>query len=589
MSRHQRTIGWCRNGLQAMAIRSGDTRSSWHAWALLLFVWATLAIPIETPADDVSQSAEPVPIDQAALMDSEVTHFEGLNSYARQIASKPYTAEPALDASLAGLSYEQYRDIRFRNGRSTWNDGQHPFWLEYFHRGFVQTDRVEVFVIRRQPTRATKTPPTQTGRPKNVVPIPYDREYFDFLGQAEGLRPSNDTGFAGIRIAGRFRPGGDSQELLSFVGSSYFRSRTAETVYGASARALAIDIGLDRDEEFPDFRKFWLVEPAPTDTSMVVLALMDGPSVVGAYEFTLHAGTQTTRLEVRAAIHFRHVPAKVAMAPITSMWMWGDGLAGPPKDARPHVHDSDGLRLIADGIHRWRALTRTSYPSVSATTVESLQGFGLMQRNRDFADYQDTGALYHQRPSIWVEPLRPWGPGRVELLELPGAHEGIDNVGAYFVPDEPPSADQPLRLRYRMWFFGDPERMTSKVQQWAESPAWCCVDLDVKRDAGLGTLTIRFDANEPEVRPATTDVELLRGELVSRQMRMLGDGRAELTLKIRPSDSLPVEVRCQLRTEDGETCSELVEYLLPVTEPSFVYPDVYTRQESAKESDTAGP
>lgn len=50
-------------------------------------------------------------------------------------------------------------------------------------------------------------------------------------------------------------------------------------------------------------------------------------------------------------------------------------------------------------------------------------GFGLLQRDRDFADYQDDGAFYHKRPSLWVEPLGQWGKGAVQLVELPIADE----------------------------------------------------------------------------------------------------------------------------------------------------------------------
>jgi hypothetical protein len=36
-----------------------------------------------------------------------------------------------------------------------------------------------------------------------------------------------------------------------------------------------------------------------------------------------------------------------------------------------------------------------------------------------FDHYQDDGAFYDRRPSLWVEPKSGWGKGAVELVELP--------------------------------------------------------------------------------------------------------------------------------------------------------------------------
>ena len=46
-----------------------------------------------------------------------------------------------------------------------------------------------------------------------------------------------------------------------------------------------------------------------------------------------------------------------------------------------------------------------------------------MQRDREFAHYQDDAAFYHKRPSLWVEPLGNWGRGTLQLIHLPTADE----------------------------------------------------------------------------------------------------------------------------------------------------------------------
>ncbi len=119
------------------------------------------------------------------------------------------------------------------------------------------------------------------------------------------------------------------------------------------------------------------------------------------------------------------------------MWMWGDGLKGPPKDLRPSVHDSDGLLVQTKHDEwTWRPYARQSYPSVAQIPAKQVLGFGVIQRNRDLLHYEDHNAQYHNRPSLWVTFDKPQTKGHVELLELVGAHEGVDNIGAYWVPDE---------------------------------------------------------------------------------------------------------------------------------------------------------
>lgn len=230
-----------------------------------------------------------------------------------------------------------------------------------------------------------------------------------------------------------------------------------------------------REEEFPFFRGFWVVRPKQDERCVTVLALLDSPSVAGAYKFELTPGMHESQLQVESVLHFRRSPDKVALAPLTSMWIWGDGLDGPPKDARPAVHDSDGLLVqhrketvtpddsgppSSDGASSeetsewtWRAFARQSYPSVSRIAVDQLIGFGLMQRNRSFYHYDDHNARYDLRPSVWVTTDLPWSDGVIELLELPGAHEGVDNIAAYWVPDCRPTVGEPIKLNYTVSFF----------------------------------------------------------------------------------------------------------------------------------------
>ena len=80
------------------------------------------------------------------------------------------------------------------------------------------------------------------------------------------------------------------------------------------------------------------------------------------------------------------------------------------------------------------------------------KGFGLLQRDRAFHNYQDDGVFYNRRPSLWVELLGEWGPGAVQLVEIPTDDEIHDNVVAYWVPDEPIKAGSEWSFHYRLYW-----------------------------------------------------------------------------------------------------------------------------------------
>lgn len=525
---------------------------------------------------------------------AEVSSLADLERFAQHLATEDYVPEPPLEPALAELSYEQYRDIQFRNGRALWSDGEHPFWLEFFHRGFVQRDRVDVGVIER----------SVEGNHALTRRIPYDRELFDFSGAAAEVNITQPIGFAGFKVVGRFENGGFGQEMLTFIGSSYFRARTGQTVYGTSARGLAVNVGMDQDEEFPDFRAFWVYEPAPGDQQIRILALLDSPSVAGAYCFDFDPSTTVSKMRVQAKLYFRKVPDKLALAPLTSMWMWGDGLAPPPLDKRPSCHDSDGLLVHADGIWTWRAFARLPYPSVTAHAVDKLSGFGLLQRDRNFDHYGDTGARYDERPSVWVRPIKGFGAGRIEVMEIPGAHEGIDNIGAYFVADSAIDIQQPMQLKYDVLFFGDTRALTEYVEPKSEDGRRLasCESFDVGRDNGEMTLKIRFEGSAKwrtddeqserylSARSGTSEwmvasvdelvpeIKTVRGEV--GDVTVFTNGSDYLvTLKLKPTEESPVQLSLSLRTSDQERLTETFEYLCPHEKPRFVFPAVYTRQE----------
>ncbi|SMP39863.1 glucans biosynthesis protein [Neorhodopirellula lusitana] len=597
---------------------------------------ATALISMASLVAQPSTADELQVISSTSISADEVTSLADLKLYAKSLAKEPYRPEPPLAPELADLNYEQYREIQFRHEAGIWDDGSHPFWLEFFHRGFVQRDRVDVYVI--EPNEDTDAPPI-------ISQVQYTAEQFDFGDKISDLQVPDDVGYAGLKVAGRFATDGDAQEMLTFIGSSYFRSRTQPTVYGTSARGLAVNIGMNQDEEFPDFRAFWITEPTPNeadapvpakipeqkipeqsddtlksdDTSppydiiqpqITVLALLDSPSLTGAYQFTFVPNKAVSTIEVEATLFFRNAVDKLAYAPLTSMWLWGDGLQGPSKDERPSVHDSDGLLVHADNRWQWRSLARLPYPSVSSITVESLNGFGLLQRDRDFEHFLDSNARYHDRPSVWIEPIDSFGPGRIELLEIPGAHEGIDNIGAYFVPDNALPDDQgsqdaasdeatplpePIDLKYRVSFFATATDLGDKLHQTTPTgqPLATCQSLDIQRNGADEPIDLELvfelksqpdtapevnDSDATEAAPVQAAIHTVRGQVSHQTTKAIPNGYV-CRLSITPTEDAPIELELTLQDADGQAVSETFRYLCPQAQPTFKYPAVYTRQE----------
>jgi glucans biosynthesis protein len=86
--------------------------------------------------------------------------------------------------------------------------------------------------------------------------------------------------------------------------------------------------------------------------------------------------------------------------------------------------------------------------------TENVRGFGLMQRDIQYSDYEDLGARYEQRPSTWVEPSSNWGKGHVVLVQLPSPDETNDNMVAFWTPAGKVSKTTPIHLNYTVSFGG---------------------------------------------------------------------------------------------------------------------------------------
>ncbi|MGF1593880.1 MAG: glucan biosynthesis protein [Kiloniellaceae bacterium] len=366
--------------------------------------------------------------------------FDQVAAMAEQLAAEPHQPNAApMPEHLAELSPARYHAIRFRPEARLWRDDPSPFKIEFYPRGSYFRHRVAINAVAGD----------------DIAPVAYRPELFDFAGAEMAESPPEDLGFGGFRILYPLNDGDKLDELAVFLGASYFRVLGAGQHYGLSARGLAIDTGLPKKEEFPYFREFWLKQPQGGAGRIEIYALLDSESLAGAYHFTLIPGTEST-MEVRARLYTRAAVDKLGIAPLTSMFLYGENSLRPADDLRPEVHDSDGMLLATGrGEWIWRPLTNRSQLQISSFGDENPRGFGLMQRDRDSRHYQDLDFNYERRPSAWIEPLDPWGKGVAQLIEIPSDSERYDNIGLFWVPEQPVEPGQVWPFAYRLRFACD--------------------------------------------------------------------------------------------------------------------------------------
>ncbi|ADI37393.1 glucans biosynthesis protein G [Waddlia chondrophila 2032/99] len=365
---------------------------------------------------------------------------------ARELSRKPYAAsENTLPSCLNDLSYDEFRKIRYKPDSAIWKGEDLPFQLQLLHRSSYFKDKVDIAIIEGN----------------QIVPIPYNKNLFTFEDEVKcELTPEEkEIGYSGFRIHFPLNTPDYFDELIVFQGATYFRALGRGNSYGISARGLALKTAEPTGEEFPLFKAFWIEKPAKEADRIIVHALLDSPSVTGAYRFTIIPG-ENTIVEVETTLFPRVELTKTGFAPLTSMFFHSMNGRGQVDDFRPEVHDSDGLLIInGKGEHLWRPLSNPKQLQVSAFLDKSVQGYGLMQRERSFRSYEDLESHYEKRPSLWILPEGNWGDGSVVLVEIPTDSEVHDNIVAFWQSKDPLKAESEFHYSYRMiWGFHPVEK-----------------------------------------------------------------------------------------------------------------------------------
>ncbi len=373
----------------------------------------------------------------AAPDDGEPFSYAWLKGHAQELAQQDYVSHKGeLPKRLQGLSWDDYQQLRYQRDKALWRKKDSAFRAELFHLGLFFDTPVHIYELKGD-------------KPE---PIRYSPQLFDYGDSGvNGRGLPSDLGFAGFRM--QFHTDW-SRDVVAFLGASYFRAVGPEMQYGLSARGLAVDTALPRPEEFPMFTDFWLQRPQAGSDVATVYALLDSPSVTGAYRFEIQPGNRL-KMRVDAAIYPRQAIERLGVAPLTSMYMVGENDRRAYWDWRPEIHDSDGLALLTGtGEWIWRPLTNPRQLRFNAYSDNNPRGFGLLQRDRDFDHYQDDGVFYERRPSLWVEPIGDWGKGSVQLVEIPTQDETFDNIVAFWNPEQPVAAGQELLYSYNLYWGG---------------------------------------------------------------------------------------------------------------------------------------
>jgi glucans biosynthesis protein len=470
--------------------------------------------------------------------------FDTVASMARALSAEKYVAPVEPPPALRKLGYDQDRDIRLKDDATLWRREGLPFQVRmYFTAGEHASQPVTIYQANRNGAGQVRFSPDKFTFGPLVKLDPED--------QARG-------GFSGFRIYYPLNKPGQLDEVVSFRGASYFRPLAKDQIYGVSARGLAIHtLG---EESFPSFTDFWLVEPSPNATEVTLYALLDCPDATGAYEFRIAPGDET-KIRVRVRLFPRRNVKDAGLAPLTSMFWYGENTSNTFGNWRPEVHDSDGLQVArADGEWLWRPLAWSRQRQVNTFADTNPKGFGLFQRDRDFTHYQDLETKYHQRPSLWVQPEGDWGAGEVVLVQNNTGDEFQDNIVAYWRPKDGLRAGQPLELAYTLVTFTRNDGLP---------PLARCVwtRIDYQNEKYFRQIFLDFDGGELANLPPDAKVQpdiwigkngRLSEDIHCTRIPQTNTWRVNFTASTAQTNQ-PIEMTCRLK-RDGKVISETWNY-----------------------------
>ena len=378
----------------------------------------------------------------AQLSNAEPFDPGSIAAQARMLAKKPFRPPDSdLPDVFKTLSYEQYVSIRAKPGTAIWLNEATGFLLEPLHRGMAFATPMTLNLVENGTVRR----------------LAYDSRAFDF-GALQVPPSSKDLGFSGFRVL-RPRDEGEALEVALFQGYSFFRAEARGQSLGAVARALAIRTADVDGEELPLLRAAWIEKPTLASNALVIHALLDSPSLTGAFRFTLRPG-EATLIDTECTLFTRVEVANFGLGAMQATALLGPLDRRRLDDIRPEVADVSGLQVLTSQDEwLWRPVSNRETLQISSFADQNPKGFGFIQRHRRFEQFQDDDQHWELRPSLWIEPIGEWGAGAVQLIEIPSDAETNDNIVAFWRPKSPLPAGAEQSFAYRQfWCWTPPSR-----------------------------------------------------------------------------------------------------------------------------------
>ncbi len=407
-----------------------------YTMTILFLVFSILYLPITSFAD--KQPSSPT------------INFQYIQSLAENLAKKTYTPNIIQKSDKFGKSFKQRVQIQYKWDKGLWKKEGSPFYIAFMPITEKFDTQVNLYEV-------------DDGKAKKIK---FNADNFDY--GTSGVKPYQmPKAFSGFRIVSSK----DNKDILIFQGGSYFRPIPPECSLGLSLRALTINTVIDgAEEEFPDFTDFLLVNPKDESGVLKFYALLNSNSVAGAYEFTLNYDKEMT-IEVRSTIILKNSVAELGFAPITSQFWYGENSHINFKQARPEVHNSDGLIMKGNNVHYWNSLANyIDKPALNSYNhFKSLDYFGLLQRDRNFANYADLLAYYNLNPNVWINIDKKKNTGNVRLVILPTKTQYTDNVNTFWITDKKPEVGKPFDFNYTVnTSLNEPSQSTANVNHFWE-------------------------------------------------------------------------------------------------------------------------
>lgn len=499
---------------------------------------SALAAAALRPGQTLAQQAPGVPEalskTPASAAVQQPFSFDALSQQMQEKAGQAWVAPEKIGGFFAGLKYDDYRLVSFNPERARWRDDRRSqFQLHAFPMGWLFAEPVRMYEIREGV----------------ATEMTFSTDDFRFLNELATKVPSGEImpGVAGFRLHYPLNRLDVMDELVAFLGASYFRALGAGSGYGLSARGLALNTASGSAEEFPRFSAFWIERPAPGAREAVVYAALESPSVTGAYRFAIHPGEETV-MDVTARLYFRADVEQLGIAPLTSMYLYSERNRHLFDDYRPQVHDSDGLRITrTEGDVLWRPLNNPPHLAGAYFAETSPRGFGLHQRDREFEHYQDSEAHYERRPSLEVEPVGDWGKGVVRLVEIPSDLEVNDNIVAFWVPEAKAKAGDAREFSYRLRWGGLLPLDREDLGWVVETRSGAGGVSGVESVANTRKFVVDFTGGPLDPLPADAVIEPIisahGGEIVSQSfLRVWGTDIWRLAIDVKAESGTTVEL-----------------------------------------------